>query len=128
MDEPTIAVTSCEAVKCQSEDKRNEVSKHRVLVSAKKMEKILKMEKVAYLAVFMPNQNQQVGQTTRTRLQQMKEKGPVRKAPPIKETRVPKMCKDAPAAVRDQLQATAARLRRFISRAVAKRDDHQKGQ
>ena len=103
MNEPTIAVTSCEAAKCQSVDKRNEVSKHRVLVSAKTMEKILKTEKVAYIAVFMPNQIQQVGQTTRTRLQQMKEKGPVRKAPPIKETRT-KMCKDAPAAVRDQLQ------------------------
>ena len=103
MNESTIAVTSCEAVKCQSMDKMNEVSKHRVLVSAKKMEKILKTEKVAYLAVFMPNQNQQVGQTTRTRLQQMKEKGPVRKAPPIKETRE-KMCREAPAAVQSQLK------------------------
>ena len=72
------------------------------LVSAKRMEKILKSEEVTYLAVFMPSQNQQVGQTTKTKLQQMKEKGPVRKAPPIKETRA-KMCKDAPAAVRDQL-------------------------
>ena len=100
----TIAVKSCVAAKqCQSVDKTNEVSKHRVLVSAKKMEKILKTEKVAYLAVFMPNQNQQVGQTTRTRLQQMKEKGPVRKAPPIKETRE-KMCRDAPAAVQNQLK------------------------
>ena len=63
----------------------------------------MKREKVAYIAVFMPNANQQVGQTTRTRLQQMKEKGPVRKAPPIAETRA-KMCKDAPAAVRAQLQ------------------------
>ena len=68
MKEPTIAVTSCEAAKCQSVDKRNEVSKHRVLVSAKTMEKILKTEKVAYIAVFMPNQIQQVGQTTRTRI------------------------------------------------------------
>ena len=75
MDEPTIVVTSCESGKCQSVDKMNEVSKHRVLVSAKKMEKILKTEKVTYLAVFMPNQNQQVGQTTRTRLQQMKREG-----------------------------------------------------
>ena len=79
------------------------ISKHRVLVSAKTMEKILKREKVAYIAVCMPNANQQVGQTTRTRLQQMKEKGPIRKAPPIAETRA-KMCKDAPAAVRAQLQ------------------------
>ena len=61
MNEPTIAVTSCEATKYQSVDKTNEVSKHRVLVSTKKMEKILKTEKVAYLAVFMPNQNQHVG-------------------------------------------------------------------
>ena len=82
---------------------KNEVAKHRVLVSAKCMEKILQKEEVAYLAVFMPSSNQQVGQTTRTKLQQMKEKGPVRKAPPIKETRA-KLCKDAPAAVRDQLQ------------------------
>ena len=81
----------------------NEVSKHRVLVSTKKMEKILKTEKVAYLAVFMPNQNQQVGQTTRTRLQQMKEKGPVRKVPSIKETRE-KMCREAPGAVQSQLK------------------------
>ena len=103
MNELTIAVTSCEAAKCQSVDKRNEVSKHRVLVSAKTMEKILKTEKVAYIAVFMPNQIQQVGQTTRTRLQQMKEKGPVRKAPPIKETRE-KMCREAPAVVQSQLK------------------------
>ena len=96
-------MTSCVTAKCQSVDKTNEVSKHRVLVSAKKMEKILKIEKVSYLAVFMPNQNQQVGQTTRTRLQQMKEKGPVRKAPPIKETHE-KMCRDAPAAVQNQLK------------------------
>ena len=106
MNEQTIAgVSGSEKKQCKSGEvkERNDVAKHRILVSAKRMEKILQKEEVAYLAVFMPSQNQQVGQTTRTKLQQMKEKGPVRKAPPIKETRA-KMCKDAPAAVRDQLQ------------------------
>ena len=97
-------MSGSEEKKCKSVElkRRNDVAKHRVLVSAKRMEKILKSEEVAYLAVFMPSQFQQVGQTTKTKLQQMKEKGPTRKASPIKETRA-KMCKDAPAAVRDQL-------------------------
>ena len=81
----------------------NDISKQRTLVSSRKMDKILRSGEAVYLAVFMPSSIQQSGQTTKTKLQQMKEKGPIRKAPPIKETRA-KMCREAPAAICGQLE------------------------
>ena len=82
----------------------NDVSKQRTLVSARRMEKIMKSGESVYLAIFTPSAIQQkAGQSTKTKLQQLKEKGPIRKAPPVSETRE-RMCREAPAAIRTQLQ------------------------
>ena len=64
----------------------------------------MKSGESVYLAIFTPSAIQQkAGQSTKTKLQQLKEKGPVRKAPPVSETRE-RMCREAPAAIRTQLQ------------------------
>ena len=56
-----------------------------------------------YLAVITPSSIQKSGMTFKVKQQLMKEKGAVRKAPPIAETRS-KMCKEAPVAIRAELQ------------------------
>ena len=56
-----------------------------------------------YLAVITPSSIQKSGMTFKVKQQLMKEKGAVRKAPPIAETRA-KMCKEALVAIRTELQ------------------------
>ena len=56
-----------------------------------------------YLALIHPTNEATVqGMTQKTKLQKMKEKGPVRKAPPVAETRK-RMCQNAPTDVRKEL-------------------------
>ena len=73
------------------------------MVSAKRMNKLLKSGAEMYLAVITPSSIQKSGMTFKVKQQLMKEKGAVRKAPPIAETRS-KMCKEAPIAIRTELQ------------------------
>ena len=82
---------------------QNECKGSCTLLTAKRFNKLLRAGEEAYLAVFLPSSIHKSGSTTKTKLQQMKEKGPVRKAPPIAETRA-RMCKEAPGLVRTKLQ------------------------
>ena len=67
------------------------------------MDKLLGRGADVYLAVVMPSSIQGHGVTQKVKQQIMKEKGPIRKAPPVADTRS-KMCKEAPVAVRTELQ------------------------
>ena len=88
-------------------DSKSELKKkcdgQRTLISAKRMNKLLKTGAEMYLAVIQPSSIQTSGMTMKTKQQIMKEKGPVRKAPAIAETR-DRMCKEAPVAIRSKLQ------------------------
>ena len=61
---------------------QNECKGSCTLLTAKRFNKLLRAGEEAYLAVFLPSSIHKSGSTTKTKLQQMKEKGPVRKAPP----------------------------------------------
>ena len=82
---------------------QNECQGQRTIVSAKRMNKLLKSGAEMYLALITPNSIQKSGMTFKVKQQLMKEKGAVRKAPSIVETRA-KMCKEAPVAIRTELQ------------------------
>ena len=75
----------------------------RTIISAKRMNKLLKAGEEMYLAVILPSSLPKPGMTFKVKQQMMKDKGPVRKAPPIAETRE-RMCKEAPGSIRKQLQ------------------------
>ena len=63
-------------------------ARHRQLLTAKQMSKVMKKNELAYLAIIRPKpvQNER-GVTQKVKWDQMKQMGPVRKAPPISETR-----------------------------------------
>ena len=82
-------------------EKKN--SGQRTIVSAKRMNKLLKSGADMYLAVILPSSVQKAGMTSKVKQQMMKDKGAIRKAPPIAETRE-RMCKEAPVSIRSQLQ------------------------
>ena len=73
------------------------------MISAKRMNKLLRRGADVHLAVIMPSSIQGSGVTQKVKQQMMKEKGPIRKAPPVAETRS-KMCKEAPVEIRVELQ------------------------
>ena len=73
-----------------------EGNKHCQFISSKQVAKIMKRGEPVYLALIRPTNDPAVkGLTQKTKFQQMKEKGPVRKAPPVAETRK-RMCQNAP--------------------------------
>ena len=72
------------------------------IISAKRMNKLLKAGEEMYLAVILPSSLPKPGMTFKVKQQMMKEKGPVQKTPPIAETRA-RMCKEAPESIRKQL-------------------------
>ena len=72
------------------------------IISSKQMCKLAKRGETVYCAMIRPMQQKQ-GMTQKVKFEQMKKTGPVRKAPPIAETRQ-RMCSEAPADVRIQLQ------------------------
>ena len=67
------------------------------------MNKLLKSGEDMYLVVILPNSIQKSRMTFKVKQKIMKQKGPIRKAPLITET-LEKMCKEAPVAIRSQLQ------------------------
>ena len=83
--------------------KQNECQGQRTIVSAKRMNKLLKSGADMYLAVILPSSIQKSGMTLKVKQQMMKEKGAVRKTPPIAQTRE-RMCKEAPVTIRQELQ------------------------
>ena len=81
----------------------NESKGQRTMVSAKRMDKLLRSGAEVYLAVVLPSSIHKSGVTQKVKQQRMKEKGAIRKPPPVAETRS-KMCKEAPVEVREELQ------------------------
>ena len=72
-DKHAIAVNSNESV--NGNKSRNDVEKRRTLVSAKKMNQILKTGTDAYIAVFLPSTLQQTGQSTKDQIAANEGKG-----------------------------------------------------
>ena len=73
------------------------------LISAKTLQKCLRLEELVFLAFVRPtNYPQEQGLTQRVKREQMKSKGPVRKTPPVAETRK-KICSEAPKGIQKEL-------------------------
>ena len=78
-------------------------SRQRQFMTAKQMIKVLKRNEPVYLALIRPKaiQNER-GVTQKIKREQMKQAGPMHKAPPVMETRK-KICSAAPSNVRKEL-------------------------
>ena len=74
----------------------------RQLISSKQIAKLMKQGETMFLAMIRPKEPAIQGMTQKVKFQKMKETGPVRKAPPIAETRK-RMCSEAPTAMRMEL-------------------------
>ena len=73
------------------------------LISAKTLQKCLRREERVFLAFVRPtNYPQEQGLTQRVKWEQMKSKGPMRKAPPVAETQK-KICSEAPKDIQKEL-------------------------
>ena len=73
------------------------------LISSKTLQKCLRREEPVFLAFVRPtNPQHEQGMTQRVKREQMKSKGPVRKAPPVAETRK-KICSEAPRGIQKEL-------------------------
>ena len=83
-------------------ESRNECQGQRTIVSTKRMSKLLKSKEDMYFAVIPRSSIQKSGVIFKVKQQIMKEKGAIRKAPPVIDTRE-KMCREAPVAIRSQL-------------------------
>ena len=84
--------------------KKNEQSGQRQIVSSKQMAKYMKHWENVFLAMIHPSARHHKGITQKVKQQMMmKEKGAIRKAPPINETRS-KMCAEATISICTELQ------------------------
>ena len=83
-------------------DTRNECKGQTTIVLGKRMNTLLKSGADMYLVVILSSSVQKSGMTFKVKQQLMKEKGSIRKAPPIMETGE-KMCKEASVAIRLEL-------------------------
>ena len=72
------------------------------MISSKQVAKIMKRGEPVFLAVIRPTSQSGQGMTQKAKQQIMKETGPIRKAPPVAETRK-RMCNEAPADIRTEL-------------------------
>ena len=82
---------------------KSRTSSHRNrIISSKQMDKLVRRGETVFLAMIRPMQPKQ-GMTQKVKFEQMKKTGPVRKTPPVSETRK-RMCNEAPADVRTRLQ------------------------
>ena len=73
------------------------------IISSKQMAKLMKRGETVYLAMIRPTVQPKQGMTQKVKFEQMKKTGPVRKTPPVAETRK-RMCSEAPVEVRTELQ------------------------
>ena len=88
------------------------------IISSKQMAKLMKRGESVYLAMIRPTAQPKQGMTQKVKYEQMKKTGPVRKAPPVAETRK-RMCTEAPAEVRTELQHLIERIRGFVPRTTS---------
>ena len=72
------------------------------IISSKRMSKLLKRGETVFLAMIRSNGQPKQGMTQKAKQEQMKKTGPIRKAPPVSETRK-RMCHDAPKEVQTEL-------------------------
>ena len=100
---PTAKVSRHKSAGTVQQGNTNDCETTRQFISSKRLQKLLKRGEQVYLAMVRPTGIQKQGITQKVKQQIMKEKGPIRKAPPIAETRR-KMCNEAPVAIRKQLQ------------------------
>ena len=82
--------------------KRTTSEQRRQIISSKQVAKIMKRGEPVFLAVIRPTSQSGQGMTQKAKQQIMKETGPIRKAPPVAETRK-RMCNEAPADIRTEL-------------------------
>ena len=85
--------------------RKNKAQKKIQIISAQKMKKLIKRKEPCFLAIIRPTSEedvQQKGMTQKVKREMMKEKGAVRAAPPVEETRN-KICFDAPEEIRTEL-------------------------
>ena len=100
---PTAKASRHKSAGTVQQGNTNDCETTRQFISSKRLQKLLKRGEQVYLAMVRPTGIQKQGITQKVKQQIMKEKGPIRKAPPIAETRR-KMCNEAPVAIRKQLQ------------------------
>ena len=99
---PTAKVSRHKSAGTVQRRNTNDCETTRQFISSKRLQKLLKRGEQVYLAMVRPTGIQKQGITQKVKQQIMKEKGPIRKAPPIAETRR-KMCNEAPVAIRKLL-------------------------
>ena len=85
--------------KMVQQEKTNTCAATRQFILSKTMQKCMKRGEVVYLAMVWPTEARKQGITHKVKQQIMKDKGPIRKAPPIMETRK-RMCSEALAKVK----------------------------
>ena len=93
----------------QLEGKRT-IKQTRQIISSKQIAKLMKQGEPVYLALIRSNEQAVQGMTQKVKYQKMKETGPIRKAPPVAETRK-RMCSEAPVAMRMELDSL---LREYV--------------
>ena len=99
METMSKSVNSSQSVKSEKKTTKQQYQ----LISAKTLQKCVQREEPVFLAFVRPtNPQQEQGMTQRVKREQMKSKGPVRKAPPVAETRK-KICSEAPSGIRKEL-------------------------
>ena len=81
---------------------RTKTAGQQQIISAKQIQKELRRGNEVYLALVLPKSVPAQGMTQQRKREQMKLKGPVRKAPPIAETRK-KLCSEVPRNVQKEL-------------------------
>ena len=87
--------------KTVQQEKTNTCATTRQFISSKTMQKCMKLGEVVYLAMVRPTEAVKQGVTQKVKQQIMKDKVPIRKAPPIVETRK-RMCSEAPIEVKKE--------------------------
>ena len=82
--------------------KRTTSEHRRQMISSKQVAKIMKRGEPVFLVVIRPTSQSGQGMTQKAKQQIMKETGPIRKAPPVAETRK-RICNEAPTDIRTEL-------------------------
>ena len=88
--------------KTVQQEKTNTCVATQQFFTSKTMQKCMKRGEVVYLAMVRPTEARKQGITQKVKQQIMKDKGPIRKAPPIAKTRK-RMCNEAPAEIKKEL-------------------------
>ena len=95
---PVQSVSRLKVARSVQKRPTNDYEATRQFISSKRLQKLLKRGEPVYLAMVRPTAIQKQGITQKVKQQIMKEKGPIKKAPPIVKTRK-RMCSEAPIAI-----------------------------